>query len=261
MNRLYRSNRVPRSGRGFTLLEVLLALAIIILLFATMTRVFDDLVDARARVRRSMMRTEGIAAALELLARSADAAVATGLDGEAGVTGDSGSIRIARSGVATTRLGASEAGISPVQDRHAVELAFRDGALMVRDQDGGDAETLATGIFAIRFRYHDGREWSASWNSDAAGLPVAIECSVWTTPWPDAAWPAWIPEPELDDESTIDRSDARLDVGLDESIEAFEIGTILESDDPLPAPDHVRVVSILDAVPVERLGMAGEDGS
>ena len=255
------SIRIARHGRGFTLLEVLLALGIIILLFATMTRVFDDLVDARARVRRSMMRTEGIAAALELLARSADAAVATGLDGEAGVTGDSGSIRIARSGVATTRLGASETGISPVQDRHAVELAFRDGELVVRDQDGGDAETLATEIFAIRFRYHDGREWSVSWDSDVAGLPVAIECSVWTTPWPDAAWPAWIPEPEVDAGAAADEGGASLGTDFDASFDEFEIGTILESDDPLPVPDHVRVVSILDALPVERLGTAGEDGS
>lgn len=260
MKRFHRSTRTSGSGRGFTLLEVLLALAIIILLFATMTRVFDDLVDARTRVRRSMIRTEGIAAALELLARSADAAVATGLDGEAGITGDATSIRIARSGVATTRLG-DLTGISPVQDRHAVELTFRDGELVVRDEDDGGTETLVTELFAIRFRYHDGRDWSASWNSDSSGLPVAIECSIWTTPWPDAAWPAWIPEPELDDDPTIDRSDARLDVGLDESIEAFEIGTILDADDSLPVPDHVRVVSILDAVPVERLGRTGEDES
>ena len=261
MKRSHRSIHITRSGRGFTLLEVLLALGIIILLLATMTRVFDDLVEARTRVRRSMLRTEGIAAALELLTRSADAAVATGLDGEAGVTGDSVSIRIARSGVATTRLGDQAKGISPVQDRHAVELAFRDGSIVVRDEDDGATETLVTGLFAIRFRYHDGRDWADSWNSDASGLPVAIECSIWTAPWPDAAWPAWIPEPEIEDEPPVDDGDAALGIDLDDSFEEFEIGTILESDDPLPVPDHVRVISILDAVPVERLGVTGEDES
>ena len=35
-------------------------------------------------------------------------------------------------GVATTRLGDPTTGISPVQDRHAVELAFRDGEIVVR---------------------------------------------------------------------------------------------------------------------------------
>jgi type II secretory pathway component PulJ len=261
MTRSHPPFRIRRAGRGFTLLEVLLALGMIILLFATMTRVFDDLVDARTRVRRSMFQTEGIAAAFELLTRSADAAVATGLDGEAGVTGDSVSIRIARSGVATTRLGDSSTGISPVQDRHAVELAFRNGEIVVRDEDDGGTETLVSGLFAVRFRYHDGLEWSDSWSSAASGLPVAIECSIWTSPWPDAAWPAWIPEPELDDEASSDDGEAALGIDFEESFEEFEIGTILESDDPLPVPDHVRVISILDAVPVERLGMAGEDAS
>ena len=261
MKRSNRAIHIARSGRGFTLLEVLLALGIIILLLATMTRVFDDLVEARTRVRRSMLRTEGIAAALELLTRSADSAVATGLDGEAGVTGDSVSIRIARSGVATTRLGDPTTGISPVQDRHAVELAFRDGEIVVRDEDDGVSETLVTGLFAIRLRYHDGRDWADSWDSDASGLPVAIECAIWTAPWPDAAWPAWIPEPEIDDEPPAAEDDVALGSDLGDSLEEIEIGTILESDDPLPVPDHVRVISILDAVPVERLGMAGEDES
>lgn len=260
MSRVHRSSRVRRRAAGFTLLEVMLALAIIILLLATMTRVLDDLVEARTRVRRSMIRTEGVAAALELLARSADSAVATGLDGAAGIDGDSTSIRIARSGVATTRLG-GVTGISPVQDRHAVELAFRDGELVVRDDDDGVTETLATDLFAIRLRYHDGRDWFDGWDSRETGLPVAIECAIWTTPWPDAAWPAWIPEPEVDDDVVEDAEDVENRDDFAAAFDEFEIGPMLDSDDLLPVPEHVRVISILDAVPVERLGQRGEGGS
>ncbi len=250
--------RSPRSLRGFTLLEVLLALGIIVLLFAAMTTVFDDLVDARTRVDRSMARTEGVVAALELLARSADSVVTTGLAGEAGVVGDATSIRIVRSGVATVRLADESSSISPIQDRHAVELAFRDGGLVVRDEDDGDTRTLVDGIFAIRFRYHDGRAWSASWNSDDSGLPVALECSIWTTPWPDAAWPAWIPEPEMERGSAVGSElDASSD--LEAVLVEAEIGELLGIDDPLPAAEHVRVISILDAVPVARLGTTAED--
>mgnify|MGYP006932688329 CR=1 FL=1 len=61
--------------------------------------------------------------------------------------------------------------------------------------------------------------------------------------------------------AAVDDGDAALGIDLDDSFEEFEIGTILESDDPLPVPDHVRVISILDAVPVERLGVTGEDES
>ena len=255
-----------RHPSAFTLLETLLSLAMVVTLLFVMTTVFDDLVDARQRIQRGALVVEGATSALELLARAADTVVATDGAGEAGVVGDATSLQITRSGVATSRLSRGDTEVSPLFDKHAIELAFRGAALEVRDGDGGVWSTLVPNIFAIRFQYHDGTAWSDSWNSGATGLPVAIECAIWTTPWPEGLRPDWMPEFDQDGEDELDAESggARSDdaFAADFGSEAGDLfsgsPTLLTTGDPMPRPDHVRVVAILDAVPVSESRGEGE---
>ena len=255
-----------RSSRaaGFTLLVTLLALAMVITLLFVMTRVFDDLVDARRRIERSASVVEGATSALELLARSADTVVASSDSGGAGVVGDATSLQITRSGIATSRLSRAGSDVSPLFDKHAIEMAFRNGGFEVKDGDGGDWSTLVPEVFAVRFRYHDGASWTEAWNSGDSGLPVAIECAIWTAPWPDDLRPAWIPDAEDDEAFAVDSEDFFSDdaiaseFGSDADDPFFASATFLTADDPMPRPDHVRVVAILDAIPGS--GSRDEDG-
>lgn len=255
-----------RRPSAFTLLETLLSLAMVVTLLLVMTTVFDDLVDARQRIQRGAMVVEGATSALELLARAADTVVATDGAGDAGVVGDATSLLVTRSGVATSRLSRGDTEVSPLFDKHAIELAFRGGGLEVRDGDGGAWSTLVPDVFAIRFQYHDGTAWSDSWNSGAAGLPVAIECAIWTTPWPEGLRPEWMPDVDQDGE---DELDAESGGAFSDDAFAAEFGsdaedpfsgspTLLTTGDPMPRPDHVRVVAILDAVPVSESRGEGE---
>lgn len=256
-----------RRRSAFTLLETLLALAMVVTLLFVMTTVFDDLVEARRRIERGASVVEGATSALELLARAADTVVATDEAGDAGVVGDATSLRITRSGVATSRLSRGSTDVSPLFDKHVMELALEGGGFAVRDGDGGDWSRLVPEVFAIRFRYHDGAEWSDSWNSGAAGLPVAIECAIWTTPWPEGVRPDWMPDVAREGEGGFDSETEWF--GPDDSF-AAEFGgdagdafsgtpTFLTAGDPMPRPDHVRVVAILDAVPIADLLVEGEE--
>ena len=255
--------RSPVDG-GFTLLETLLALAMVITLLFVMTRVFDDLVDARRRIERSASIVEGATSALELLARAADTVVASSDSGEAGVVGDATSLLITRSGVATSRLSRAGSDVSPLFDKHGIELAFRNGGFEVKDGDGGAWSTLLPEAFAVRFRYYDGTSWAGTWNSNASGLPVAIECAIWTTQWPGNLRPAWIPDAEdggviEDDSEGLFSNDAiEMEVGSDADDPFFGSSTFLTADDPTPRPDHVRVVAIIDAIPGSEPGGEGE---
>ena len=52
-------NVQTRSASAFTLLEMLLALSMVVTLLFVMTRVFDDLVDARRRIEQDSSVVEG----------------------------------------------------------------------------------------------------------------------------------------------------------------------------------------------------------
>ena len=259
-------NVQTRSASAFTLLEMLLALSMVVTLLFVMTRVFDDLVDARRRIEQDSSVVEGATSVLDLLARAADTVVATDGAGEAGVVGDATSLQITRSGVATSRLNRREGIVSPLFDKHALDFAFQDGGFAVRDGDGGDWSRLVPDVFAIRFRYHDGNNWTDSWNSGAAGLPVAIECAIWTTPWPAGLWPEWIPEAdrELEGEFGLAMEGAAPtdafegEFGSDASDPFSGAMTFLTAEAPMPRPDHVRMVAIIDAVPAGNLRGDGE---
>ena len=242
----------PRSphARAFTLLEALLAIALVGAILVVAIRLLDDVSRARARVEASLRRIEGVTLAIDLLADRLATATATAVDGGAGITGDELSCRVTGCGVASIRLD-STSRRSPLLDRSTLELGWRDGGLSLRD-DEGPWSLLAGDLAAIRFRYHDGQDWRDAWNSDQDGLPVAIEIEVWSTPWPDGLVAAWMPTPIDPAEAAMDDfGNEDFDESMFDELDEFEgfAPPMPAEEDEIPVPDRRRVIAILDPVP------------
>jgi type II secretory pathway pseudopilin PulG len=233
----------PIRGRGFTLLETLLALGMIGAILAVAVTLLGDVADARDRIETRLRRAEGATLALELLADRLATATLTAIDGTVGISGDALSLRITGCGVASIRLlpGASR---SPLLDRATLEAAWQGGGLSLRD-DGAAWSTLAPDLVAVRFRYHDGTGWRDEWNGDRDGLPHAIEVAIWESPWPEGLVPSWMPDPETE---PVAETSEEFDTLFDD-LEGFAPPPMPASDDQTPTPDRQRVIAILDPAP------------
>ena len=216
--------------RGFTLLEALIALGVILLLMGVVTQVVQDVANARDRSRRDGLRLQGVSTAFELLGTAADTCF-TG-NGQTGIEGGPVNLRITRSGVQARRLLGNDEQTSPLSDRELFQLGLDGEDLFVGTDDSSTRSVLLEDLTAIRFRYFDGTGWLESWNSSTQGLPHAIELSIWTTPWPEGMTPAWMPQEET--EPTEDAP------SLEE--EPF----LAEFEPTFPPPEKQRVVAIFD---------------
>ncbi|MCP3904424.1 MAG: prepilin-type N-terminal cleavage/methylation domain-containing protein [Planctomycetes bacterium] len=241
--------------RGFTLMEVLLAIALSGALLSAMFAFLWDMLSTRERVISAAGQRRAAAVLVERLERDLVTCIAgDGVLGS-GVTGDDHGITVLTRDV-PVRLamrGPEDGGILADLERSEYRFTPGNGTLAARrvlafpgDRVGTRAafEQLGTGIHLVRFRYHDGRGWRDEYDSRAdGGLPVAVEVAVWFDAWAGAE----IVEPgdELDDE--LDPGGRRTfdaDAGFDE--DAFAELSDLE-DLGEPVPDRVRVILVPDA--------------
>ncbi len=227
-------------GRGFTLLETLLAIGLIGATLAVAVSLLGDVADARDRIEDRLRRAEGATLVLDLLADRVATATLTAIDGTTGLSGDALSLRVTGCGVTSIRL-LPDAARSPLLDRSTLEVAWQGGGLSLRD-DGAAWSALAPDLFAVRFRYHDGTDWREDWNGDRDGLPYALEVAIWESPWPDGLVPSWMPEPE----TTSDVEDADEFDALFDELEGFAPPPMPAAEDEIPLPDRRRVIAILD---------------
>lgn len=227
-----------------------MAIAILAGLLLVVTTLVRDVSDSRKRTEARMQAIEGATVALDLLAGRITVATVSDAAGGAGIVGDGTSLRVTGSAVSIRRL-ASGSSLSPLVDRTTVEISLdADGLVILEDDE--DRSVLVPGMFAVRFRYHDGRDWRDSWESSIDGLPVAIESRLWFDPWTEGRWPDWIPFPE--DESEADDPDESFDeTGLDEfaSFEELDRPTpVAIGLEEAPPADRIRIVALLDPVPL-----------
>ena len=222
-------------SRGFTLLEALVAVGVILLLVVAMTSVISDIADARERTRSRGDRQQGTTAAFELLSRAADTCLTIDENGSAGIQGGPLQLSITRSEVAARRLNQTEGAKSPLGDRQKLELGIEGQELVVNGEEPNTRSALIKDVFAIRFRYHDGEGWLGRWDSSISGLPRAIELSIWMAPWPEGQWPSWLPQ-----EGTEESED--FNVTEDVPVVAEEVDSFGET----PPPDMQRIVAIFD---------------
>lgn len=244
--------RRARAGRGFTLLEAVLGLALVVGLSGAVFTFLFNLGRSRDGLGRATEALRGVGALFEGLEADIVGVVAGG-DGRPGVSGDERSIRLLTRGVIAPVLGEGRGRI--MGDLQGVEYRFvpERGVIEARRWDatapdgGGEVSAvLASGVGRVRMRYFDGSTWSASFDSSRhGGLPVAIEIAVWfgvsgsagtaaggagpgadAGDWSEGAWSseeeAW-PEDEWEQEEEFPEPGARL-----------------------PTPDRVRMILIPD---------------
>lgn len=190
--------------RGFTLLEVLLALGLIAMLAGGVMGFMLTLLHRRDGMSKHLIDAQSGAALLDRI----ESDILCGMAGDggagAGISGTTTSLRVLTRGVALPiepgMLGASKAG-----DRQGSEYVFdaASGVLRARrwmsgeETPAGEFEVVSDHLEAVRLSYFDGETWLGSFDSAAAdNLPVAVEVALWFgTPQPPEDGPAASAEP------------------------------------------------------------------
>lgn len=191
--------------RAFTLIEVILAIFLVAVLAGGVMGFLWDMMESRDQLARECDRAEGLAVMFERLETDLATTYAADSAGKPGVVGTSNSLTVHGRGVLLPPPGAKRA----PADALGCEFSFSpSGVLSGRSLHAGSTEQLADDLERVRFRYFDGVEWAASFDSAARGaLPTAIEVCVWfgPRPRPSAAPPSTFEDdPASDDESDPD---------------------------------------------------------
>jgi prepilin-type N-terminal cleavage/methylation domain-containing protein len=155
--------------RGFTLLEVLLALGILVALLAVMSRFTWSLGQGQQRVLDRLDRQAAIDAVIDRMAIALDTGAAS-VAGEAGFSGDETTVHLFAS--QDRPADSLEAALG---SRRSLDIRFDQEQHTVRI---GGGEPLPIGD--LRFRFHDGQQWQDSFDSlDAGALPAAVLLEAW----------------------------------------------------------------------------------
>jgi prepilin-type N-terminal cleavage/methylation domain-containing protein len=230
--------------RGFTLFEVLVTIGLIVVLVAAMSAFLRDALRIRARLSEERDRSVSAEAVMAELETALETCVVDDPSLGTGVSGDSTSIDVLRSGISTWRLGGADArrALEPVEHVH---VEFRDGQQRVAIARGDSETTELPGqLFSVRFRYFDGTEWIDRFDSGKRGaLPAAIEVSVWFL------------EPKTGREggrpATVERAPASAaepsaTTGAEGDVESAALSDV-EPAIPTAPPDRRRLIVIPDA--------------
>lgn len=237
----------PRKVRsGFTLLEVMLAIALALALSGGMFAFMNNLMLRRDQAIEYVTQSQASGAIIERLETDLFAALVAAGDG-AGIDGGANRIRVLTRGVTPPMLG--DLASVPLGDLQGSEFVFDPSTHELR---GGRFEAGATPkletiarLDRVRFRYHNGRSWSSSFNSQSAGsLPAAVEIAIWfhtgEREEPPSELEAMLPEDALADPilDELRAEEAERLAMLDEAQE--------REDRPMSAPDRLRVIVIPD---------------
>ncbi len=237
-------------GRAMTLLEVMLALAILVVLSVGVSAFFFRMTSQRDQLVRLASQQRDVSMLFDRVESALLAAVAVSPDGSAGIKGTETSLTVVARGVQPAfDEGAALADACVVTFEFSEQAARCTQSLAPVGAGGGGgggslSEPVLELVERMRFRYSNGRAWSTSYDSrGGGGLPVAVEVSVWFEP--------RVPRPAPEMEAPGAAGD-----GMDESaaMDESELGPMdLPPPEPeAPAwaprePDHVRVIGIPDA--------------
>jgi prepilin-type N-terminal cleavage/methylation domain-containing protein len=235
------------SPRAFTLVEVLITLALILALGGTMFAFHFDLIETRREINERTTSHRAAAALIEHLERDLTFCIVGDGRHGAGIAGDEHSLRILTRG--TAAFLASDDPDAAMSDLQLAEYRFNSPARRIEmwrgvpGSEGRTASPLGGSIFRVRFRFHDGLTWRNSFDSLAAErLPLAVEVAVWFEPSFEDDWE----EPINDEDDQPRRLTFDEEPVFDES--AWAQRADRDFRDPWGGlPDRVRVIAIVDA--------------
>jgi prepilin-type N-terminal cleavage/methylation domain-containing protein len=198
----------PGTHRGFTLIEVVLAVVIVVGMMVVVLFFYQQAADLRVQLVREAERVAAVRLVMDRLStelRSAHAHPALG----AGFRGATDSIEFVRTDFpprsawragslgrveaaqtdlkrvqyarGTTLDGTNVIGTglvrteSPVVEARQV-VNTRAGAVVPEVEEVASPEPLTTEIQTVQFRYWDGRQWAASWSGST--LPKSVEVTL-----------------------------------------------------------------------------------
>jgi prepilin-type N-terminal cleavage/methylation domain-containing protein len=222
---------MKRGRSGFTLLEVIVAAALILALVGAMASFLSDALRIRTRVSEEVERARAGDVAIATIERALETAIVEDPRLGAGVVGDATSLSVLRIGLSSWRLGTFDrARALEEADRVRIRFDAATGRILVTRGDAPES-ALGGSIARLRLRYFDGQAWSSSFDSVRAGqLPAAVEIALWLRPNATPDQPVERPEFDLEASDAVDADDP--DSGSD----------------AIP-PDRLRIVAIPDAGP------------
>lgn len=162
--------------RGFTLIEVVVAIALLAALLGGLYAFVDGL---RSNAKVADERAGQVASSEALLDEIENAMATTyvaGRDGAAGVAGEASSLSVRGRGWGFDENASDVVGCDVRVGGNGVE------ARRVVSGKTREWETIG-GVVRVALRYHSGSEWVTTFDSARAGrLPSAIEVSMWFGP-------------------------------------------------------------------------------
>jgi type II secretory pathway component PulJ len=258
--------------RAFTLMEVLLALALMMMLLGAFYLFLRGAGTSQQVARAAANRQLNARMLCDLVERDLMCCLVGDASSGAGVKGSATELHVLTRAVTTSLATNGYEDRTALADLEAADFTFHESAkevsirrsiqqsfqLPARDGERERSEPPASSetvdlIERMRFRYFDGSTWQETFDSLAQNrLPVAVEVALWLHPLAGDEWAeetrlsedaarADIPDEIGADEAMFSRDDER-DPGPDDEMPA-------ESEDEEPPPDVVRIVIIPDAQP------------
>lgn len=258
--------------RGFTLMEVLIAIALLLVLSSVIFAFLRDVLASRVRVAEMTARQRLASTIIERIEEQAIFSLVGDSAFGSGITGDETSLTILSRGVGVGEAAHADSWQKAFLDLVRTEYHFDENShtIRVRRQTpsitaatkGNDQPTLSrsnlinnseppfetfdTRLYKLRFRYHDGNAWRNSHDSlDSERLPHAIEVAIWFDPWPGSDWNEEEPDPFVGfEEAEPERSTFDMEGAFDEMAYATRADRDFRPD---PPPDRIRIIAIPDA--------------
>lgn len=242
--------------RGFTVMEISIALGMLVLLASSIFTMLGDLDRARQRLSDEVAQQDVATVVFERVEAALATVVAGGRD--AGIRGSHDRVALLTRGV-TPPLAGRAAGVE-LGDLQGLEIAFARASGTVEaarwdalSDRAGDREPLGDGVERLRIRYLVGTAWQGSFDSGATGgLPAAIEIAIWFGKPSEPE--GFAPEPMRDAGPAFP-----LGLGDDEDMEP--LGDVSPDDRllevPTRGPDRRRLIVIPDGPQSEDGGAIG----
>ncbi len=237
-------------SRGFSLIEVLVAIALLIALLGTLFIFMRNLLETRRRATEFAAQERAVSTLISSLESELMTSLVRGESAMAGIDGTETSLRILSRGVAVRSVDGSSQSL--FRDLQVTEFRFQEAARSLEGRrevlgSSGRGSYIPLGgeIARVQFRYYDGQRWVTTFNSMTQNaLPVAIEVAVWFRPWPGES-------PVSDDleadDGESDQPSERLT--FDDTVDPFDEDAVIDTELamlPPPSPDRVRVIVIPD---------------